>query len=331
MSVHKPSYRSTKPELSTSVKVIITLLVVLVITLAAFLIKVLVSQNKIEYHPVVTDEYEETKAIKTERSTETVDPAADVKAVERGRFDTRTGPLILVNKNTAYQRSEPQSLVNLFDEDHKNINLDNTSIQLDKEAYNALYDMTNAYADRSGYCPLMIVSGYRDKEAQQKYYDGYVVNESDKDYVELPGYSDHHTGLGFDVKIYDKDGSSYSYGRYAKERAAWIVENYEYYGFIMRYPANKGNVTGIAGESNHFRYVGLPHSVYITDNNICLEEYLALIKNRSYENPLKITADGTEYSVWYCGGESVFVPKDKEYTVSGDNLGGFIVTVKNDT
>ena len=160
-----------------------------------------------------------------------------------------------------------------------------------------------------------------------EFYDDYVVNESDKDYVELPGYSDHHTGLAFDVKIYDKDGASFSYGRYATEKVAWIVENYKYYGFIMRYPANKGNITGIDGESNHFRYVGLPHSVYITENNMCLEEYLNLIKNHTYDDPLNLTVDDYEYSVWYCK-DTVYVPRDGDYTVSSDNLGGFIVTYR---
>lgn len=327
----KPAYRKQKAVLSTSVKVIIVLLVVLVITLLAFLIKLVVEKAVTpqieEYETSAPDEYTAAPHTNAPEVTVTEDSGIKVRAAKKSDYDTKTGTLVLVNKDTAYELPKSVTLVNLFEVSHDNFSLASASEQLEEEAYQALNRMCSAYAERSGYCPLMITSGYRDKEQQQKYYDDYIVNESDKAYVELPGYSDHHTGLGFDVKLYDKDGASYSYGRYATERAAWLVENHKYYGFIMRYPANKSSFTGIGGESNHFRYVGLPHSVYITENNICLEEYLTLIKNYTYEKPLKITSDRDEYAVWYCA-DTIFVPSDKDFTVSGDNLGGFIVSVK---
>ncbi len=331
MPNYRSPYRRTKTALSVSVKVIIILLVVLVLTLLAFLIKIIASKAldpQIVYPPEGTETYTVVPHTDVLDTPQTEDDEIKVRGISKVEFDTKEGTLVLVNKKTAYSAKGPQSLVNLYDQPHDNFTLATISEELDREAYEALCRMCDAYADRSGYCPLMITSGYRDFEAQQKYYDGYVVNESDRAYVELPGYSDHHTGLGFDVKLYDKDGASYPYGRYATERAEWIVENHKYYGFIMRYPANKADLTGISGESNHFRYVGVPHSVYITENNICLEEYLTLIKGYTYEDPLHVTSDRDEYAVWYCGGDTVFVPKDKDFTVSGDNLGGFIVTVK---
>ena len=283
----------------------------------------------IVYPPDTTDTADELPVRETERTEDTEkDDAPDVRAVDASKFDTRTGSLVLVNKDTPYTLPQPQSLVNLYDAKHENFTLATISEQLSRDAYDALCKMTDAYAERSGYCPLMVVSGYRDEEQQKAYYDDYVVNESDKAYVETPGHSDHHTGLGFDVKLYDRDGASYSYGRYATERAGWLVENHKYYGFIMRYPANKGSLTGIDGESNHFRYVGLPHSVYITENNICLEEYLTQLRSYTYDSPLRITVDHDEYYVWYCKGSSVYVSRDGDYTVSGDNTGGFVVTVR---
>ena len=325
----KPSYRRQKAVMSTSVKVIIILLVVLVLTLSAFLIKIIVS-NALDPGIVYPSDSEEFTALPRDtlsEQTETAEEKTAVRALELSKFDAKAGSLLLVNRENGYTLPSTVELVNLYDEKHENFSLATISECLTRDAYEALCRMTDAYAERSGYCPLMVTSAYRDEEAQKKYYDDYVVNESDKAYVELPGYSDHHTGLCFDVKLYDKDGASYSYGRYATERAGWIVENYKYYGFIMRYPANKGSITGIDGESNHFRYVGLPHSVYMTDNNLCLEEYLSVIKAYTYEKPLDITVEHDEYSVWYCK-DTVYVPRDGDYTVSSDNTGGFVVTYR---
>ena len=58
---------------------------------------------------------------------------------------------------------------------------------------------------------------------------------------------------------------------------AWLTENAWRYGFILRYPPEKADVTGIGYESWHFRYVGIPHAWYMQENNLCLEEYLDLL------------------------------------------------------
>lgn len=326
---YKPSYRKQKTVLNTSTKVIIALLVVLVLTLSAFLIKVIVGnalKPDITYPPEQSGPL--TDAPQTDAEETETDESVRVRALESSKFDVKSGSLLLVNKTTGYTLPASAELVNLYDSRHDNFTLATVSERLAPEAYEALCRMTDACAERTGYCPIMVTSSYRDIDAQQKYYDDYVVNESDKAYVELPGFSDHHTGLGFDVKIYDRDGASYGFGRYAAEKVPWILENYKYYGFIIRYPANKGDFTGIDGESNHFRYVGLPHSVYITENNICLEEYLTAVKRYTQEKPLEITVDHDEYAVWYCKGDTVYVPYDGDYEVSGDNAGGFIVTVR---
>lgn len=330
---YKPAIRKQKAVLGTSAKVIIALLVVIVITLAAFLIKIIASQAlkpNIVYPPERQDtETEETPHTRSEDTEE--ETSLETRTVDGSRYDTSDGTLILVNGKTAYSMpaDKEKELVNLFEERHENFTLSNSNITLSPVCYEALCRMTDSYAERYGYCPLMLTSGYRDSAAQQAFYDDFVVNESDKVYVELPGYSDHHTGLCFDVKLYDSGGNSYSYGRYATEKAAWIVENYKYYGFIMRYPANKGSLTGIEGESNHFRYVGMPHSLYITNKGICLEEYLNLLRSHPASDPLTIvTEDGDEYEVWYCPSDSLTVPRDLPYTVSGDNRGGLIVTCR---
>lgn len=113
------------------------------------------------------------------------------------------------------------------------------------------------------------------------------------------------------------------------------------FGFIQRYPSGKSSVTGATGSTNVFRYVGVPHAGYITGQNLTLEDYISLLRE-SYTysgSHLLLDASGNAvsakdavYEVYYVAetGESrmqVPVPKNYHYTISGDNVGGFIVTV----
>ena len=112
----------------------------------------------------------------------------------------------------------------------------------------------------------------------------------------------------------------------------WFADNACKYGFIVRYPEGKQEQTGENPRNYTYRYVGIPHAVYMKENNLCLEEYISKVKSYTKEAPLEINTDSGSYSVYYVtaieGGTSVDVPADKSYTVSGDNCGGFVVTVK---
>lgn len=113
------------------------------------------------------------------------------------------------------------------------------------------------------------------------------------------------------------------------------------FGFIQRFPSGKASETGASGCTNVFRYVGVPHAGYITSHNTTLEAYLSLLQsNYTYsKSHLLLNAAGEEvkakdavYEVYYVAaadGDStqVPVPKNYHYTISGDNMGGFIVTV----
>jgi D-alanyl-D-alanine carboxypeptidase len=109
---------------------------------------------------------------------------------------------------------------------------------------------------------------------------------------------------------------------------------------VFRYDSSKVTLTGIANEPYHLRYVGVPHAVYMTENNLCLEEYLELLRtSHKYEDtPLEITAGDKDYLVYYVAANtaegsnftSIPVPPASEgtYTISGDNMNGFVVTVE---
>jgi D-alanyl-D-alanine carboxypeptidase len=120
----------------------------------------------------------------------------------------------------------------------------------------------------------------------------------------------------------------------------WLEANCAKYGFVFRYDSSKSSSTGVSDEPNHLRYVGVAHATYMTEHNLCLEEYLELLRNsHSYEqSPLEIVAGDKNYLVYYVAATtadgasftSISVPPATEgtYTISGDNMNGFIVTVE---
>ena len=113
----------------------------------------------------------------------------------------------------------------------------------------------------------------RQKEIMDKYIANYMASglsreEAEKkaqQVVALPGTSEHQLGLALDL-----------IGEYGNNEAtwAWLKDNCWRYGFILRYPADKTEITGISNEPWHFRYVGVPTAQEITEAGLCLEEYL---------------------------------------------------------
>ena len=195
-----------------------------------------------------------------------------------------------------------------------------------------LNHMLDDFQTETGHSDIIIISGYRTTEQQQELYDADLedTGEDTSTLVAKPGYSEHETGYAMDFSLFE-DGISADYdgtGEYD-----WINQNCAHYGFILRYPENKTDLTEIRYESWHYRYVGQPHAYYMQQNDLCLEEYIETLKDYSVDNPLEITNwDGKVYQVYYVPAEAsdstyVMVPPDQEYTVSGNNVDGFIITV----
>lgn len=124
-------------------------------------------------------------------------------------------------------------------------------------------------------------SGYRDLATQTYLFNrkvSQVGEEKARTIVAYPGTSEHHTGLAADIA----DGR-YSTLTAELEQTAlykWMVEHCAEYGFIVRYPNGKSEITGIIYEPWHFRYVGVEAATYIMENDLTLEEFLALYENR---------------------------------------------------
>lgn len=117
-------------------------------------------------------------------------------------------------------------------------------------------------------------SGFRTYDYQKILYDDYVrVNGQKKadTFSARPGYSEHQTGLTFD--LIQTDGSLVQ----NKRESDWIANNAHRYGFIVRYQSNKTSITGYQAEPWHLRYVGENHASNIYRNKQCLEEYLGVL------------------------------------------------------
>lgn len=242
------------------------------------------------------------------------------------------GALMLVNGN--YEcHIDGINLTNLYDTyDHESYTMANYDIQVNKVVEPSLTKLLKDFYAIEGETDVVVSCGYRSKDVQQEIYNNSVQlngEEYAKKYVQLPGFSEHQTGYAFDLAII-KDGVTEEYN--GEGNFKWINDNCARYGLIVRYNQDKTNITGISNEPWHFRYVGVPHAMYITENNLTLEEYIEKIKGRTVECPLIINdAQMNSYMVYYykSTGETtnVPVPKDKPFEISGNNKDGFIVTV----
>jgi zinc D-Ala-D-Ala carboxypeptidase len=153
----------------------------------------------------------------------------------------------------------------------------NASSDMDKnmrlEAANALENMFND-AERDGII-LFAISGYRSYEYQQSVYDNSVATQGQdytNKYVAIPGTSEHQTGLAMDVA---SEGYFSLESNFEESDAfKWLSQNMSNYGFIIRYPKGKEDITGYNYEPWHLRYVGVGPAKEITDNGLTLEEYL---------------------------------------------------------
>jgi D-alanyl-D-alanine carboxypeptidase len=94
--------------------------------------------------------------------------------------------------------------------------------------------------------------------------------------VALPGTSEHQTGLALD--IVSSNNQTLEKEQEDTPEQQWLINNSYKYGFILRYPSEKSNITGISYEPWHYRYVGRETAKIIHDSGICLEEYLDSLK-----------------------------------------------------
>ena len=186
-------------------------------------------------------------------------------------YDKESWELVLVNGTHAVANDYPVDLV-----------VSKERIKVDQRIEEALDAMLSAMR-AEGLKPFAY-SGYRSIEDQAAMFEK-SVNEKmkgKKDYTQaffetkhiytLPGSSEHHTGLAVDIlsedyKVLDEKQAE-------TNEAKWLETHCAEYGFILRYPQNKKNITGVEYHPWHFRYVGVEVAAYIMEHGITLEEFL---------------------------------------------------------
>ncbi len=270
-----------------------------------------------------------------------------VYTVSREEKDLHVGNLLIINDSYKYSLpADLSAMINIYyqyrqnnDNDHlSKINgnftyaLTSNKITLNAETLKAFNQMILDYcsqpdfegANDNSLSNLEIAWGGYSESTRAEYEDDIVSYGKD--------YYDHALGTTLTIKI--NTPSTVITEQILKNNFDWIYQNAHKYGFILRYPDSCKDHTNIDSSKRvHLRYVGAEHATYIYENGCCLDEYIELLReNHNSSNPLEITANGKTYSVYYVAYSgnptNIPVPEDKTYSISGDNMNGFIVTVE---
>lgn len=259
----------------------------------------------------------------------------DFAIQEINNDNIHTSPLMVVNDNYKCE-IDGVNLTKLLENSNSKYKVADYDVQVNSSIVENVNNMFGKFHQLYGENDIMVNSGYRSSEVQKRLYDEDVSQREDgnksSEYVAKSGYSEHQTGYSFDLSLLDSNGIITEYN--GEDKYKWINENCSEYGFIVRYPKDKTEYTGYNYEPWHFRYVGVPHASYIAQNSLCLEEYVTLLKSHTIQDPLFVTdLSMTNWQIYFVpadGGNTtrVPVPKDNEYQVYGNNIDGFIVSVK---
>ena len=199
--------------------------------------------------------------------------------VQAESYDGKTIPwnLMLVNDWNPMEKG--------YDEKVTMKKVDRNAVNSNQKVDARMYEDLMAMLDAGKEYNIGVQSSYRayskqeqlywNKVAEYKYYysDPVVYQSKAGEVVKRPGFSEHNTGLAVD--LYGSGDYSLTESFANTKAYEWLMENCADYGFILRFPEGKEEITGVIYEAWHFRYVGDPDIAHeIMDNNLCLEEYL---------------------------------------------------------
>ena len=275
-----------KKKLKTLPKIILILLIIIVIALCIIPSKKEETKNNNQEVKEEKNKYEKLSYYKKENKKryiayEKENPTLTLEQIITyvnigldNPYYTNTKPADNLNTNLLLVNK-----YNYLTEDYVPSNLENISttyarsgMQLVKEAKEA-FETLSENAKKDG-MNVIAMSSYRSYDYQVNLYNNYVAQDgkeaADK-YSARPGYSEHQTGLAVDVYNLDLPYTSFE----ETKEFTWMQENAYKYGFILRFPKDKVDITGYQYESWHYRYVGKKVAKEIKDNNLTLEEYIA--------------------------------------------------------
>lgn len=208
-------------------------------------------------------------------------------------IDTSSWEFMLVNGDNSIGQYEPEQLAYL------NQTASETDIQysynanrcaVDARIAQPLLDMALGCKDAG--LPVYLSSGYRSYSDQQANFTRVCNNNGVSDgkdangyYITMPaGCSEHQAALCCDITDVYHEIKNASLDQ--TDTYKWLYEHCTEYGFILRFPNGKGDITGVMYEPFHFRYVGLEAAAYIMENDLTLEEFLGLYSGAPTEAPV---------------------------------------------
>lgn len=174
--------------------------------------------------------------------------------------------LLLVNKHFYLPNNFiPSSLVKVSNV--KYIKRENEIMYIDKNTL--LHYQHMEKVAKQNKLNIYLFSSFRSYEKQKNLWElnGFITN----DYLALPGFSEHQTGLAVDIACLETGLTSHFE---STEEFVFLTNNAHKFGFILRYPKNKKHITGYEYESWHYRYVGVDIATFCYENNLTLEEYI---------------------------------------------------------
>lgn len=257
---------------------------------------------------------EETDPDTTEESEpSTEDLNSEVITLTQNQI--HNGPLILVSSTCPFVGQT--DFIDFTSNTNTNVIPRDLNLQFHPDMQQAMSDLFDGYCNDNGYVNLQIYSTSEIYTASNSLYTTVLPERS--------------SGYSFDIGLITSTGDVVAY---LTKRNEWMFTNCWNYGFIVRYSDTKTGTTGVGFMPHHFRYVGLPHSLIMNENDMCLEEYLQYLTGYTLDTaPLTYQTEDKAYEIYYVpaeetGDTTVTLPKGTKYTVSGNNTDGFILTVE---
>ena len=275
-----------------------------------------VTNGAAQSSPRVTDANNSVGLMTDVTTTAAAAPTGD-KTISVPANDVHTGNLLLVD--SAHPLTSTPATTPFLNITYDHFRLPTKNLTINNEMIEPLVSMFNDFYKVSNFGNTMI----------------YCTMNSTTAAAYSAVIPERLTGLTIDLAVWDDAVSSHTPFT-GTDKFAWFPQHAAEYGFVLRFADDKSAITGQSGCTWHYRYVGVPHATYMSAQNLCLEEYLELLKNEhSYEKQhLMVDAGGTSYEVYYypaavgATATDVSVPADADYVISGDNLSGYIITVQ---
>lgn len=202
------------------------------------------------------------------------EPENNEKTVEYdpSLFTDLNSILILANKSHPLPEDyEPSDLVT------PNVKVNKSGLSLRKEASDAIEEMFNAAKEEN--INLVLGSSYRSYSYQASLFSRYVAKDGEEKaakYSSKPGQSEHQTGLAADIS--DESGENFLKQSFKDTKEGiWLKNNSYKFGYILRYPEGKEDITGYMFEPWHFRYIGKEEALKVYNSGLCFEEYYKIL------------------------------------------------------